>query len=86
MRFSNQKEFHIVSTDDSCDELSILQSGIISKDFHSLTIGEVVKLDVESGNDGHTKATNVIGPDGVLIKRGSRNRRGSGSDPMVVVV
>ena len=48
MRFSDQKEFHIFSTDDSCDELSILQSSIISKDFQSLTIGEVVKLDVES--------------------------------------
>ena len=35
---------------------------------------------MESGNDGHTKATNVAGPDGALIKRESRDRRGGGSD------
>ncbi|XP_010314416.1 glycine-rich protein 2-like [Solanum lycopersicum] len=80
MRFSDQKEFNIVSPDDGCEELFILYSSIISKDFHSLTVSEVFKLDVESGNDCHTKATNVIGPDGALINTGSRNRRGSGSD------
>ena len=35
---------------------------------------------MESRNDVHTKDTNVSGPHSALIKRGSRDRRGGGSD------
>ena len=40
----------------------------------------MVELAVECGNDGHIKAINVTGPDGALIKSGSRDSRGGGSD------
>ena len=44
------------------------QSSIRCKEFLSLTVGEVVELDVKSGIDGHTKATNVAGQMVLLLK------------------
>ncbi|KAG5630143.1 hypothetical protein H5410_001860 [Solanum commersonii] len=66
--------------DDGGNKLFVHQSSIRSKDSRSLTNGEAVEFDVEYGNNGHTKAINVAGPDGALVKGGSRDRRGGGGD------
>ncbi|KAG5630140.1 hypothetical protein H5410_001857 [Solanum commersonii] len=76
--FSDQKGFSFFTPDDGGDELFVYQSSIRSKDFRSLTDGELVEFNVESGNNGHTKAINVVGPDGAYVKGGSRDCRGGG--------
>ncbi|KAG5630137.1 hypothetical protein H5410_001854 [Solanum commersonii] len=67
--FSDQKGFSFVIPDDGANELFVHQSSIRSKDFRSLTDGEAIEFDVEFGNNGHTKAINVTGPDGAHQRR-----------------
>ncbi|KAM3287593.1 glycine-rich protein 2 [Capsicum chacoense] len=79
--FSDQKGFGFVTPDDGGDDLFVHQSGIRSEGFRSLAEGEAVEFDVESGNDGRTKAVNVTGPGGAPVKGGSGgggDRYGSG--------
>lgn len=76
--FSDQKGFGFITPDDDGDELFVHQSGIRSEGFRSLAEGEAVEFDVESGNDGRSKAVNVTGPDGAPLKGGSRDGGGGG--------
>lgn len=76
--FSDQKGFGFITPDDDGDELFVHQSGIRSEGFRSLAEGEAVEFDVESGNDGRSKAVNVTGPDGAPVKCGSRDGGGGG--------
>ncbi|MCD7450054.1 hypothetical protein HAX54_003110 [Datura stramonium] len=75
--FSDQKGFGFVTPDDGGDDLFVHQSGIRSEGFRSLSEGEPVEFEVESGDDGRSKAVNVTGPDGAPVK-GSRGGGGGG--------
>ncbi|KAK6778179.1 hypothetical protein RDI58_024897 [Solanum bulbocastanum] len=74
--FSDQKGFGFVTPDDGGPELFVHQSGIRSEGFRSLADGEAVEFEVESGNDGRSKAVDVTGPDGAPVKGGSRDGDG----------
>lgn len=74
--FSDQKGFGFVTPNDGGPELFVHQSGIRSEGFRSLADGEPVEFEVESGNDGRTKAVDVTGPDGAPVKGGSRDAGG----------
>ncbi|KAH0720543.1 hypothetical protein KY285_005351 [Solanum tuberosum] len=74
--FSDQKGFGFVTPDDGGAELFVHQSGIRSEGFRSLADGEAVEFEVESGNDGRSKAVDVTGPDGAPVKGGSRDGGG----------
>ncbi|XP_059296845.1 cold shock protein 2-like isoform X2 [Lycium ferocissimum] len=74
--FSDQKGFGFVTPDDGGEDLFVHQSGIRSEGFRSLAEGEPVEFDVESGDDGRTKAVNVTGPGGAPVKGSTRGSSG----------
>ncbi|CAN4112540.1 unnamed protein product [Withania somnifera] len=76
--FSDQKGFGFITPDDGTDDLFVHQSGIRSEGFRSLSEGEAVEYEVESGGEGRTKAVDVTGPDGAAVSGGSRSGGGGG--------
>uniref|UniRef100_A0A7N0RDS3 Uncharacterized protein n=1 Tax=Kalanchoe fedtschenkoi TaxID=63787 RepID=A0A7N0RDS3_KALFE len=79
--FNDTKGFGFITPDNGSEDLFVHQSSIQSDGFRSLGEGETVEYEVDSGDDGRTKAVNVTGPDGAPVQgsRGGGGGRGGGS-------
>ncbi|KAK2401420.1 glycine-rich protein [Trifolium repens] len=83
--FNVQKGFGFITPDDGSEELFVHNSQIQTNGFRSLAEGESVEYQIESDNNGRSKAVSVTGPDGASVqgtRRGSGgggNERGGGS-------
>ncbi|MCI29853.1 glycine-rich protein 2-like, partial [Trifolium medium] len=75
--FNDQKGFGFITPDDGSEELFVHQSQIQTDGFRSLAEGESVEYQIESDNDGRSKAVNVTGPDGANVQ-GTRRGGGGG--------
>ncbi|RHN61504.1 putative transcription factor CSD family [Medicago truncatula] len=75
--FNDQKGFGFITPDDGSEELFVHQSQIQTDGFRSLAEGESVEYQIESDNDGRSKAVSVTGPDGASVQ-GSRRGGGGG--------
>ena len=75
--FNDQKGFGFITPNDGAEDLFVHQSSIRSEGFRSLGEGETVEYQIESGNDGRTKAVDVTGP-GEGPVQGSRGGGGGG--------
>ncbi|KAJ6906346.1 glycine-rich protein 2 isoform X2 [Populus alba x Populus x berolinensis] len=75
--FSDQKGFGFITPDDGGDDLFVHQSSIKSEGYRSLGDGEEVEFEIESSDDGRTKAANVTAPGGNPVQ-GIRSRSGGG--------
>ena len=62
--FSDAKGYGFIAPDDGGDELFVHQSSIVSDGFRTLTVDEPVEYAIAIGNDGKTKAVDVIAPGG----------------------
>ncbi|KAF3792696.1 Glycine-rich protein 2 [Nymphaea thermarum] len=76
--FSMQKGFGFITPDDGSEDLFVHQTSIRSEGFRSLLEGEPVEYEVETGEDGRTKAVDVSGPDGSFLPSGSASGGGRG--------
>lgn len=93
--FNSTKGFGFITPTDAgegaADDLFVHQSSIHAEGFRSLAEGETVEFNVETGEDGRTKAVNVTGPEGAHVQgapkrtprrttagRGGRGGRGRG--------
>eukprot|EP00951_Prasinocladus_malaysianus_P024115 scaffold207339_cov44-Prasinocladus_malaysianus.AAC.1 len=77
--FNSTKGFGFITpeggdAESGSDDLFVHQSSIHSEGFRSLAEGEVVEFNVETGEDGRTKAIDVTGPDGSHVQA-SRHRQ-----------
>eukprot|EP00192_Tetraselmis_astigmatica_P020173 CAMPEP_0117688292 /NCGR_PEP_ID=MMETSP0804-20121206/23729_1 /TAXON_ID=1074897 /ORGANISM="Tetraselmis astigmatica, Strain CCMP880" /LENGTH=209 /DNA_ID=CAMNT_0005500689 /DNA_START=492 /DNA_END=1121 /DNA_ORIENTATION=+ len=86
--FNSTKGFGFITPEGSeaesgQDDLFVHQSSIHSEGFRSLAEGEVVEFDVETGEDGRTKAIHVTGPGGECVQGAPRrsNRRATPGEP-----
>ena len=75
--FNDQKGFGFITPNDGGEDLFVHQSSIRSDGFRSLGEGETVEYQIESGNDGRTKAVDVTGPNEGPVQ-GSRGGGGGG--------
>ncbi|CAD7705402.1 unnamed protein product [Ostreobium quekettii] len=62
--FNASKGFGFVTPEEGGEELFVHQTSIQSEGFRSLREGETVEFNVETGEDGRTKAVRVTGPGG----------------------
>jgi len=65
--FNTQKGFGFITPDGGGEDLFVHQSSLHADGFRSLAEGEAVEFSVEQGNDGHTKAVDVTGPNGAYV-------------------
>lgn len=75
--FNVQKGFGFISPTDGSEDLFVHQSSIKSDGYRSLAENEEVEYEVETGDDGRTKAVDVTGPGGSNVQ-GSRREGGGG--------
>ncbi|XP_050384415.1 glycine-rich protein 2-like [Argentina anserina] len=79
--FNDQKGFGFITPENDGDDLFVHQSSIRTEGFHTLGDGESVEFQIETDNDGRTKAVNVTGPEeGPVQGRGSGGGRGGRRD------
>ncbi|KAG6774204.1 hypothetical protein POTOM_021555 [Populus tomentosa] len=71
--FSAQKGFGFIAPDDGSEDLFVHQTSIQSDGFRTLSDGQPVEFSVDSGEDGRTKAIDVVG-----VSRSRRPRGGRG--------
>eukprot|EP00270_Netrium_digitus_P022021 TRINITY_DN96_c0_g1_i1.p1 TRINITY_DN96_c0_g1~~TRINITY_DN96_c0_g1_i1.p1 ORF type:complete len:193 (+),score=41.34 TRINITY_DN96_c0_g1_i1:67-645(+) len=76
--FNSSKGFGFITPDQQpAEDLFVHQSVIHAEGFRSLREGESVEYDVETSEDGRTKALNVTGPGGSFVQ-GAQRREGYG--------
>ncbi|CAK7347027.1 unnamed protein product [Dovyalis caffra] len=73
--FSAQKGFGFIAPDDGGEDLFVHQTSIQSDGFRTLSDGQPVEFSVDSGEDGRTKAVDVLG-----VSRSRRPPRGGRGD------
>merc|ERR1711990_62078 len=66
--FDSKKGFGFIAPADGGDDLFVHQTGIVSDGFRKLVEGESVIYDVQKDANGRTKAVNVQGPDGGMLR------------------
>ncbi|XP_024376805.1 cold shock protein 2 [Physcomitrium patens] len=76
--FNSSKGFGFITPDKGGDDLFVHQTSIHAEGFRSLREGEVVEFQVESSEDGRTKALAVTGPGGAFVQGASYRRDGYG--------
>ncbi|KAG1347566.1 putative Glycine-rich protein 2, partial [Cocos nucifera] len=59
--------FSFITLDNGGEDLFIHQSLIKAEGYQSLAEGEAVEFTIAKGDDGRTKAVDVIGPDGSSV-------------------
>ncbi|KAF9682595.1 hypothetical protein SADUNF_Sadunf05G0125300 [Salix dunnii] len=74
--FSAQKGFGFIAPDDDGEDLFVHQTSIQSDGFRTLFDGQPVEFSVDSGEDGRTKAYDVVGVSGSRRPRGVRGGGG----------
>uniref|UniRef100_A0A6M2FC54 Uncharacterized protein n=1 Tax=Populus davidiana TaxID=266767 RepID=A0A6M2FC54_9ROSI len=74
--FSAQKGFGFIAPDDGSEDLFVHQTSIQSDGFRTLSDGQPVEFSVDSGEDGRTKAVDVVGVS--RSRRPPRGGRGGG--------
>uniref|UniRef100_A0A7I4DVH3 CSD domain-containing protein n=1 Tax=Physcomitrium patens TaxID=3218 RepID=A0A7I4DVH3_PHYPA len=77
-REGDGKGFGFITPDKGGDDLFVHQTSIHAEGFRSLREGEVVEFQVESSEDGRTKALAVTGPGGAFVQGASYRRDGYG--------
>lgn len=76
--FNVSKGFGFISPTDGGEDLFVHQSSIKSEGYRSLAEGEQVEFEIDTGDDGRTKAVDVSGPDGAYVQGSRRDGGGSG--------
>ncbi|WCJ44603.1 Cold shock protein 2 [Euphorbia peplus] len=71
--FSAQKGFGFIAPDDGGEDLFVHQTSIQSDGFRTLSEGQPVEFAIDFGEDGRTKAVDVVG-----VVRSRRAPRGGG--------
>ena len=74
--FSAQKGFGFIAPDDDGEDLFVHQTSIQSDGFRTLFDGQPVEFSIDSGEDGRTKAYDVVGVSGSRRPRGFRGGGG----------
>ena len=67
-RWNGQKGFGFIASDDHGDDVFVHQSALQMEGYRCLNDGEVVEFEVQTGEDGRVKASNVTGPEGAPLK------------------
>ncbi|KAF2291435.1 hypothetical protein GH714_024064 [Hevea brasiliensis] len=75
--FSAQKGFGFIAPDDGGEDLFVHQTSIQSDGFRTLSEGQPVEFSIDFGEDGRTKAVDVVGVS--RSRRAPRGGRGGGS-------
>lgn len=76
--FNSSKGFGFITPDEGGEDLFVHQTSIHAEGFRSLREGEAVEFEVESSDDGRTKALSVTGPGGAFVQGASYRRDGYG--------
>ncbi|KAL6211941.1 hypothetical protein ACLB2K_017164 [Fragaria x ananassa] len=77
--FNDQKGFGFITPENGGEDLFVHQSSIRTEGFRTLGDGESVEFQIETDNDGRTKAVDVTGPEeGPVQGRGSGGGGGRG--------
>jgi cold shock CspA family protein len=76
--FDATKGFGFITPSNGGDDLFVHQTSIQTDGYRSLREAEEVEFDVESGDDGRTKAVNVTGPGGAPPLGGGDRGGGGG--------
>ncbi|CEO99911.1 CSD domain-containing protein [Plasmodiophora brassicae] len=66
--FNVTKGFGFITPHDGGDDVFVHQTAIHAQGFRSLAEGEQVEFEVEKGEDGRIRASNVTGPLGEYVK------------------
>merc|ERR1719453_2411299 len=84
--FFVRKGFGFIKPDEGGDEeIFVHHSAIQAEGFTTLADGEAVEYEVETGENGKTRAVNVRGPGGAAVQgvpkgKGRRKGKGKGDD------
>ncbi|KAG1334558.1 putative Glycine-rich protein 2, partial [Cocos nucifera] len=65
--FNGMKGFDFITLDDGGEDLFVHQSSIQTKGQQSLAEDKTVEFTIVEGDDGRTKAVDVISPDGSSV-------------------
>ncbi|KAF7114251.1 hypothetical protein RHSIM_RhsimUnG0096000 [Rhododendron simsii] len=79
--FSGQKGFGFVAPDDGGEDLFVHQTEIRSDGFRTLREGQRVEFTVDTGEDGRSKAVDVIAPSQGGTTTARRGGKGGGLLP-----